>query len=106
MNNASPLRSGWIQFKKYGPSVLAAGLIYGGIDQILAVLRYPLSNYVVEFVNFIVRQSFPDRLPLSKFGMIPWRYELRLAAIGVIVVVVGTFIGLWVQIRSQRHPVP
>ncbi len=92
--------------KQYALPVIAAGLIYGGTDQILEQLQYPLSNCVLIPVNFVLRHSFPEQPPLAEFGAMPWTFRARLAAIGVIVTVVGTFVGLWAQARSQRHPSP
>lgn len=104
MTNASLLRHGWIHVKDYAPAVVAAALMYGGIHQILSALRYPLTNYVVKLVNLILRQTFRDVMPIEEFGDIPWNYPGKTAAVGVILAVLGMFIGLWVQARSQRRP--
>jgi hypothetical protein len=106
MNDTSLPSSGWILVKQFGPSALAASLMYGGIYQIFEVLQYPLSNYVMEFANFIIRQSFPDRMPLPVLPLAPWTFQVRMVAIAIIVMAVGMFVGLWVQSRSQSEPSP
>jgi hypothetical protein len=79
--------------------------MYGGIYQIFEELRYPLGNCIVKLVNMVIRQSFPDRMLLPEFSL-PWPYEVKVAGVGVIVVVLGIFIGLWAQARSPRQTAP
>jgi hypothetical protein len=104
MTNASLFRRGWIHAKDYGPGVLAAALIFAGISQILGALQYPLNNYAVQFVNLMLRQAFRDVMPLAERGAIPWIFHAKIVAEGVIIAVVGMFIGLWVHARSRRQP--
>ncbi len=104
MTNAILLRTGWTRAKEYVPAVLAAALMYAGIYQILEALQYPLSNYIVKLVNLLLRQAFRDVMPLPERGAIPWIFHAKMVATGVIVTVVGMFIGLWVHARSRRQP--
>jgi hypothetical protein len=104
MTNTSLLRNGWIQMKEYAPAVMAAALMYGGIHQILSAFQYPLSNYAVKLINLILRQTFREPMPLAEFGAIPWLFHAKIIAEGVIIAVVGMFIGLWVNARSQHQP--
>jgi hypothetical protein len=104
MTNANLLRNGWIQVKDYAPPVMAAAMMYGGIHQILSALQYPLSNYAVKLINLILRHTFRGPMPLAEFGAIPWLFHAKIVAEGVIIAVVGMFIGLWVQARSERQP--
>jgi hypothetical protein len=97
------LRAGWVQVKKQAPPAVAAGLMYGGIHQILSVLNFLLTDYVTQFINLIIEQGFRDRTPLARYGGIPWLFNVKIVAIGVIVTVVGTFVGLWVHARTQRQ---
>ncbi len=106
MSDDSLLRSGWTQIKRYGPSALAALLIYVGTDQILYELHRDLSRWIVTLVNIIIRQNFPAQMPLVEVGAIPWALQAKLVASEVITAVVGIFVGLWVQVRSQRQPAP
>jgi len=106
MNDESLLLSGWIQVKRYGPSALAALVMYVGIDQVLDVLQSALRSWIVVLVNLVIRQGFPARMPLVERGTMPWTFSAKTVAAGVIVVVVGMFIGLWVQARSQRQSAP
>jgi hypothetical protein len=104
MTTPSLLRAGWTHLKEYAPPVMAAALMYGGIHQILSAFQYPLSNYAVKLINLILRQAFRDVMPLAGFGAIPWLFYAKVVAEGVIIAVVGMFIGLWVQARSQHRP--
>jgi hypothetical protein len=106
MTSARLLNQGWIRAKTHAPGVVAAALMYGGIHQILSAIQYPLSNYVVKLVNLILRQAFRNMMPLTEFGTVPWLYHAKNASVGVIVTVVGMFIGLWVNGRRQHRPAP
>ena len=92
-----------IYVKEYGAGVLAAGLVYGGISQIIGVLTDTLAIGVTGLVNAIIRQGFHGRSELGHFGEMPWVFYARVAAIGVIVVVMGFLVGLWGNSRSQRQ---
>jgi len=104
MTNLLPI--GWIQLKKQALATVAAALMFGGMRQILTVLDYRLSDYVTQFINLIIRQGFRDRMPLAQYGKISWQFDAGNFAVGVIMAVVGTFVGLWVHARSQRQPGP
>ena len=104
MNDDSLLRSGLIQVRRYGPSALAALLMYAGIDQILELLQRDLCRWIVALINITIRQYFPAQMSLIEVGTIPWILQAKIAAAEVILVVVGMFFGLWVQARWRRQP--
>jgi hypothetical protein len=95
MTRASRLRAGWIYVKQYGTAVVAAGLMYAGIYQIISALKYPIANGILKILNAILVRGFRDRMPLPEYGWIPWAFHARVVAMGVIVIVVGLFVGLW-----------
>jgi len=101
MSGAYSLREGWNKVREYLPAVMAAALMYGGIYQIIAALRYPLTGVVVIAIKAIVKRAFRDRVPLPNYFLFPWQLTATSIATGVIVLVVGMFIGLWVNARSQ-----
>jgi hypothetical protein len=106
MSDAYYLREGWSKTKEYGPAVMTAALMHGGIYRIIRALRYPLTGVVVEAINAIIKRGFRDRIALSNSYFFPWRFTALSVATGVIVLVVGMFIGLWVNARSQYEPAP
>jgi len=83
-----------------------AALKYGGICQILSVLRYPLADSIVKLINAIIRRAFRERLLLGDFGPLPWAFHAKVVAEGVMVALVGMLIGLWALARSQHRPAP
>jgi hypothetical protein len=103
MIEPSLLRSGWIHVKEYALAVMAAGLMYAGTGQILSVLKSVLGNYIVRFINLLIKQEFPDHMLLGEFGTIPWPFQAKMAAVGVIVIILGIFVGLWAHTRNRSR---
>jgi hypothetical protein len=102
MTNPSLLHVGWTRTKKYLPAVITASVMYGGIDQILGVLKYLIAGVVLEGINAVIRQGFRDRIPLPDYFIeVPWQYHTKVAAEGVIVLVIGMFVGLWANARKS-----
>jgi len=101
MNSPSLLQLAWIRVKEHAAPVIAAVLIYGGIFQVISVLRYPLANGVVQLANVIIRKGFPDHLLLAEYGSIPWLFHAKFGALGAMLIAVGILVGLWVNARSQ-----
>lgn len=101
----SPLLNGaWTYVKEYAAAVIAAALMYAGIRQIISAVSFPVTDGVLQLVNAIIQRGFRDRMPLPDYyGEIPWLFPVRVAAVGVIAVVVGSFVGLWVNLRKQRR---
>ena len=70
----------------------------------LPALIYPLAAAALKFINFLIRRGFPDHLLLNDtFAVPPWRYQMKSMAGAVIVLVVGMFLGLWANIRTQKQ---
>jgi hypothetical protein len=81
---------------------MAAGLMYAGMHQIISVLKYPIAIGIMKILNAILVRGWRDRMPLlPEYGWTPWAFHVRVAAMGVIVIVVGLFIGLWTNSRHQ-----
>jgi len=107
MTKPNLLRAGWTQVKEYAPAVMAAALMYGGIREIFEGILYVIANLTMKGLNAVFLRAFRDVLPLpNQFAGVPWQFHAKLAAEGVIVAVLGMFLGLWVNARAQRHPVP
>ncbi len=106
MTKKNLLRAGWVRVKEFLLAVMAAALMYGGLHQILGVLKYILSGLALGIINAGIRNNFHDSLTLSNpYTGIPWQYQARVAAVGATVMVVGMFLGLWAHARSHR-PAP
>lgn len=107
MTKPNLLRAGWVHVKPYLPAVLATALMYGGINQVISVLKYPLTDLTLKVVNALRMKALRDIMPLPNYyGGFPWQYHAKLIATGVIVLIVGMFIGLWAHARYQRQLVP
>lgn len=105
MTASSHSRISWIQVKEYAPAIVAAALMFGGLQRILHVLGYPLTNAVMEGINGIIRRGLRDTLPLanSEAGF-PWQFYAHTLGEGVIVTVTGLLIGVWAHVRNQHPP--
>jgi hypothetical protein len=104
MSGPSKLRLAWVYIKEYGAAVVAAALMYGGTHQVISALKYPFTSGLLQLVNVVIHRGFPDSLPLPDYsGTIPWISQARICAVGVIVIVVGIMVGLWANVRSERH---
>jgi len=95
--------AGWGHVKQFAGALIAAGLIYGGTHQIFAVLKEPIASGIIYVINSIIRKAFRNAMPLPEHGGIPWLFHVKVAAVGVIVVMVGLLVGLWVNAKGQRE---
>ncbi len=103
MTERNLIRKGWTRVKEFAPAVMAAALMYGGIHQIFSVLNQALGIVIMRLIN-AASEKISSGNYLPRYGAIPWPFFARVAAVGVIIAVVGTFVGLWVQARNQRRP--
>ncbi len=104
MTRTSPSRVAMTYIKEYGPAIIAAALLYGGIHQVISVLTQPIAIGIMHLINAVSRRTFRDITLLPEYGGIPWLFFTRVVASGVIVIVVGILVGLWANARSQRQP--
>jgi len=95
---------GWQNARKYLLAALTIVAMWVGLQRVLSVATYSLAELGLKFINFIIRRGFPDHLLLNEqiFGA-PWQYHLRNAALGVFVIVIGMFLGLWANLRAERQ---
>ena len=101
------LRIGWNEFERHWCPVLAAVVMYTGIQQILSEIRYPITGLILSGLNAVIRQGFRDSLPLTNYyAGVPWQYRAKIVAGDVIGLVLGMFIGLWANARNQRRTTP
>jgi len=103
MTSPNPFRIGWAQIKHRGLAVIAAVLMHGGVYLIFSVLKYPLGYQLIKGINALLSQAFRDHVLLREPWSLPWSYYARTCAGGVIIVVVGMFLGLWATARSRRQ---
>jgi len=103
MTERNLIRKGWTRIKEFAPAVMAAALIYGGIHQTFSVLNQALGIGIMRLIN-AASEKVSSGHYLPRYGAIPWPFYAQVAAVGVIIAVVGMFIGLWVQARSQHQP--
>ncbi len=103
------LRAAKIPLKEYWAPVVAAALMFGGINELVATATYPLTRAGVWLVNSIIRRGFRDVMPIGGSyysGEIPWRFHATIAAESVIVIVLGIFLGLWVHQKNDASDTP
>jgi len=92
----------WSYTKEYRATIISTGLIYWGLALILSQLNYPVTNNILRFINWIIRTGFRDQVLLREIGRIPWQFRAIPMAAGLILVVLGIFVGLWVNTKRQK----
>jgi len=101
MSKANLVRVGWARIKHQIPAVIAAALMYGGLNQMISTLRYPLTGAVLGLINFIIRTGFRNVFLLQNpYSGVPWTFHVRVAAVGVMVMTVGLLVGVWVNAKA------
>jgi len=96
------LYAGWRQAKEFLPSVIASCLMFGGLQEIISTLKYPLTGLSVGMINALIRRTFHDVMPLrNNYMFSSWQFEVKQVAIAVIVLILGSFVGLWVNLRAE-----
>ena len=106
MTKPSLLRDGWTRVKAFAPAVMAASLMYGGINQFVGEIKDLLGIEIMRLVNTILEKISSTAVLLPRYGRIPWLFYATVSAIGVILGVTGMLLGLWVHTRSQHRPAP
>lgn len=93
---------GWNKAKKYIPAALTVLAFLSGLMRVLSVVAFPLARLVTECINFVIRRAFPDHLLLNYQGPgAPWQDDVRNAAQGLLVLVIGMFLGLWANLTAD-----
>lgn len=99
-----PVESGWKLVKRFLPSAMAAGLMYGAIYQIIETVRYPLVSLAIDAINAFIRKNMANTTELANYGFMPVAFVLKQIAVAVVVLYVGIFIGLWVNLHAKHAP--
>ena len=87
--------------------MLASLAMFAGIQQALSPVRLLLTGAILAGINAFILKGFRNVLPVTNYYLDPpWFHHVRVAAEGVIVLTVGTLLGLWAHIRNQRKPAP
>ena len=89
--------------KKYLLAALTVAAMGAGLKQLVSELAYPLSGLVIQAINFIIRTGFRDHLLLRETYGPRWRYLVVELAEGLIILVIGMFLGLWANLRAQSQ---
>lgn len=111
MTEPSLLRVVRIYVREYALAVIAVGLIYGGIHEIVSAILipiYPITEVFPRFVDAILKSEFRYLPSLSSNFYEPWMWTVvsKMVVVGVIAIVVGILVGLWAHYREQRVTVP
>jgi hypothetical protein len=89
--------------KKYLLAALTVTAMGAGLKQLISELAYPLTGLVIKAINFIIRTGFRDHLLLRETYGGRWSYQISAIAEGLIILVIGMFLGLWANLRAQRQ---
>ena len=106
MTPISPERA-WAWVKKRALATISAVLIYVGTVQIVSVIKFPIGHATLRVINLVLEKAFRDRMLLAAPVYSIFELHLSMArtiAIGVMVVVIGTFVSLLAD-RKGRHNV-
>ena len=107
MNLTRRLRGARGYVKEYAVAVIAAAVTFGGINQLLLTMKYPISLGVLRFLKAIIRRAFPGHFLLPDYddtSVIPWLYHLRGAAVGIMLITIGILIAVLANVRAQPRP--
>jgi hypothetical protein len=105
----------WSRFKRSLPAIISAWLLYEGVSFILSTFSYPVTGLAIGLVNALLKRALRDNIPIANYYAMPtdnyyggynWQYRAKDIAMGVIVSVIGIFVGLWANRRNQRQPAP
>jgi len=104
MRQPSLLRTGWITAKRYALAAITAVVFYEGLSKILDAINYPLAGVAVWAVNTVLSRNVRDYMPRANdYIDIPWQYHLKIAVGGIVLLVIGMFLGLWANLRAERQ---
>jgi hypothetical protein len=94
----------WKNSKRYIPAALAVATLYVGTVRMLSAVLYPLTEWTLKGINFVILRDFPTFYAVNDaVDGAPWQFHVKVAAQGLIVLVLGMFVGLWANVRAQRH---
>jgi hypothetical protein len=99
-------KTAWGCLKKRGLAVVSALLIYIGIGQIVSTVKYPISYAIERGLNLVIERAFRDHMllatpPYSILGL--GFYMAKSIAIGVIAIVIGTFVSLLADLKGRHR---
>jgi len=104
MRQSSPLRTCWIAAQRYALAAVTAVVLYEGLSEILDAIDYPLAGVAVWAVNTILSRNVRDYMPRANdYIEIPWQYHLKIAVGGIVLLVIGMFLGLRANLRAERQ---
>src|SRR6267142_750699 len=106
MTTSALLKAGWGHVKRRALATISAATIYLGIVQIVSVTKYPMAYAIMRVINLVIEKGFRDHMLLSTpaYSILGLRaYTARAIAIGVIVIVVGTFVSLLADLKDPHN---
>lgn len=89
--------------KKYLLAILTVAAMSAGLKHLISELAFPLTGLVIRAINFVIRTGFRDHLLLRETYGPRWRYLITEIAEGLIILVIGMFLGLWANLRAHRQ---
>jgi len=105
--NPHRLSAAWGYVKEHAVGVMAAAVTFAGINQLLLIMKYPISSGMLRFLNAMIRRGFPGHFLLPDYGgtsAIPWLYHLRSAAVGIMLITIGILIAVLANARAHSRP--
>jgi uncharacterized membrane protein YedE/YeeE len=86
-----------------GP-IIAALLSSAGLLAFVRALQDPLTSAVIAGINYFLRRSYPNTLPLQQVYLV-WQFQVAYLIIGAILLGIGLRLAFWVTspIDSQKE---
>ena len=94
----------WVCIKRRALATVSAVLIYTGAAQIVSAIQYPIGNAMMRVINRVIETAFRDRMLLAApaYSILGLRPSMaRVIAIGVMVIVIGTFVSLLADLKGR-----
>ena len=96
--NFSPERRFPFSGFQVGP-VLAGLILSTAILALVRAVKEPLTASVIKVINYFIRRSFPDSLPLAPvYGV--WQMEVSYAVVGIVLLAIGIRLAFWMSSPS------
>lgn len=88
-------------FRQYWLAVLSAAFLFRGIVLAIDLTRLAITTLVVRTTNYLLLRAFRDVMLLPSSGdvLFTW-FSAYQMAVGTVSIVLGIFLGLWVNSRK------
>jgi hypothetical protein len=102
MNRAPIFTAVAAAIRRFALPVAAAWLLRVGTDAMIVSVSRVASSWLTQFVNFVIRRSFPDTIEIEPSF---WRWQVTTGSLvlGVLTIGLGLAAGQWAYARRRSQ---